>query len=249
MVYLNKYKTFINDLLFHANKLINKNFKLFLSTIFLVTIYFCLLFTRSFVGIYVFGFRLGELLILFSFVLTIGILFLLFSELTIFRNDFLLTYKGLIISFFVVSLLTNTNLTKPYAFKTSSYIWTAGFLFIGSYLFSKTNKQVLKFSTLILLLIYLFSTGNYPNFLIELFYKISDKFQFIKGSEMTIAYISVVLLNFKLYKNEKINFGMLIIFGFSVAAICVNAPCCSNKFHIKYLLSVVLKSEDMYYIK
>ena len=76
-----------------------------------------------------------------------------------------------------------------------------------------SNKLALKFSVFILLLIYLFSTGNYTNFLIDLFYKISDKFQFIKGSEMTIAYISIVLLNLKLYKNQKINFTMLVIFG------------------------------------
>ena len=213
MVYLNKYKTFAKTLLLNVNKFLSKKLISILSTIFLITIFSSLLFTRSFVGVYIFGFRLGELLILFSFVFTIGILFLLFPEITIFSNNLLLIFKGFVISFFVIAILTDTNLTQPYAFKTSSYIWTIGFLFMGSYLLSKSNAQILKFSTVVLLFVYLFSTGNYPNFLIDLFYKISDKFQFIKGSEMTIAYISIVLLNFKLYKNEKINFGIFIIFG------------------------------------
>ena len=213
MVYLNKYKTLATSFLRYLNKLFNKNIILILSSIFLTTLYACLLFTRSFVGIYIFGFRLGELLILLSFVLAIGILFLLFFDSMIFNNNLLLTYKVFIIMFFLIALLTNTNLLTPYAFKTSSYIWTISFLFLGSYLLSKSNKQLLKFSVFILLLIYLFSTGNYPNFLIDLFYKISDKFQFIKGSEISIAYISIVLLNLKLYKNQKINFTMFIIFG------------------------------------
>jgi len=213
MVYLNKYKTFASSFIFKIDKLINNNLKLVLSTFFLITIYSCLLFTRPFVGVYFFGFRFGEIFILLSFLITIGILFLIYSDSTIFNDKLLLIYKTLILSFFILALITNTSLLKPYAFKTSSYIWTASFLFIGSYLLSKSNKLVLKFSVFILLLIYLFSTGNYPNFLIDLFYKISDKFQFIKGSEMTIAYISIVLLNLKLYKNQKINFTMLVIFG------------------------------------
>ena len=80
MVYLNKYKTLASSFIFKIDKLINKNLKLVFSTFSLIIIYSCLLFTRSFVGIYFFGFRLGEIFILLSFMITMGILFLFYTD-------------------------------------------------------------------------------------------------------------------------------------------------------------------------
>ena len=59
----------------------------------------------------------------------------------------------------------------------------------------------------------MFSSGNYPEFFIDLFYKFSDKFQFIKGSEITLAYICIILVNYKLFENKKVNLSYIILFG------------------------------------
>ena len=119
----------------------------------------------------------------------------------------------MLIFIFITVFITETNLFRPYAFKTSSYIWTISYLFVGAYIVDKVDKKYLRLGLLLLVLVYLFSSGNYPNFLIDLFYKISDKFQFIKGSEMAIAYITIVLLSYNLFDSERINLVSLYFLG------------------------------------
>jgi len=172
-----------------------------------------MLFTRSIVGVYILDIRFGEILVLISFLSSLIILSFIFKDSTIFDSKVILLFKLFIVFFFVTSYVTNTDLLRPYAFRTSSYIWTISYLFVGAYLISKKNIKILKSSILFLFLIYLFSSGNYPEFLIDLFYKYSDKFQFIKGSEITLAYICIILLNYKLFGNNKINLSYIIIFG------------------------------------
>ena len=174
----------------------------------------CILFTRSFAGIYLFGLRLGEILVGISLVMSFSVLIFHHKESSIFSRKYLIfSFKLLIAYFFITVFVTQTNIFRPYAFKTSSYIWTISFLFVGAYILDKVDKRILRLGLPLLVLVYLFSTGNYPNFLIDLFYRISDKFQFIKGSEMAIAYISIILLSYGLFNNERLKFGLLIFFG------------------------------------
>ena len=171
----------------------------------------CILFTRSFAGIYLFGLRLGEILVGISLVMSFSVVIFHHKESSIFSRKYLIfSFKLLIAYFFITVFVTQTNIFRPYAFKTSSYIWTISFLFVGAYILDKVDKRILRLGLPLLVLVYLFSTGNYPNFLIDLFYRISDKFQFIKGSEMAIAYISITLLSYKLFNNERLKFGLLI---------------------------------------
>ncbi|OUV59285.1 MAG: hypothetical protein CBC82_10305 [Cellvibrionales bacterium TMED122] len=197
-----------------VNNKIPKTFREIFYGLTLVLISFCILFTRSFAGIYLFGFRLGEILVGISFLLSFCILFFHYKDSSIFDRKYLIpSFKLLIIYFFVTSVISQTNLLTPYAFKTSSYIWTISFLFVGAYVIDKVDKKYLRLGILLLVVVYLFSSGNYPNFLIDLFYDISDKFQFIKGSEMAIAYITIILLSYNLFDNERLKFSLLIFFG------------------------------------
>ena len=196
----------LNTIFFHKQNL-------FLTYLFIFVIFSLILFTRSFVGIYIFGFRLGEFFVVFGFLSSLFISLVIFSDWTVFSDKILISFKSLVFLFFLLAIFTKTNLAQPYAFRTSSYIWTISFIFVGSYFISKLNSNIFQASLVILFLVYLFSSGNYPEFLIDLFYKISDKFQFIKGSEITLAYISIILLNYKFHKNQRKNFIFLLFYA------------------------------------
>lgn len=210
---MKKYKNFSISLVTNVLKFnIFKNTNTH-SSLFILLLLFLGLFTRSFVGLYIFGIRLGEILVVVGFFLSLIFLFFVFNESTIFDKKIVYLFKIFIISFFVISVFTDTNLLKPYAYRTSSYVWTISYLFIGSYIISIKSSKFLNLSVFFLFLIYLFSSGSYPDFLIEFFYRTSDKFQFLKGSEITLAYISIVLLNNKLYESSRVNLSFLIIFA------------------------------------
>jgi len=163
---------------------------------YLILIIFSIVFTRPFVGIYFGSFRLGELMIGGCILLTFFIVFL--------RNYFQLieirnlsrTFIFITISFFFVVIVTNSNLLNLYAYKSSSYIWTLSFIFFGYLYFlpSKYNDLFFYLISISLVSMYIISTGNYPNFVIAFFNEISDKFQFLKGSELSLVLIISNLL-------------------------------------------------------
>lgn len=210
---MKKYKSFSFQLVTKFSNFILFKNSLFHSSIFLFLLFLLMLFTRSVVGLYLLNIRFGEILVLISFLSSLIILLFIFKDSTFFDSKVISLFKLLIVFFFIVSYLTSTDLLRPYAFRTSSYIWTISYLFVGSYIISKKNIKILKSSILFLFLIYLFSSGNYPEFFIDLFYKFSDKFQFIKGSEITLAYICIILVNYKLFENKKVNLSYIILFG------------------------------------
>jgi hypothetical protein len=163
---------------------------------YLILIIFSIVFTRPFVGIYFGSFRLGELMIGGCILLTFFIVFL--------RNYFQLieirnisrTFIFITISFFFVVIVTNSNLLNLYAYKSSSYIWTLSFIFFGYLYFlpAKYNDLFFYLISISLISMYIISTGNYPNSVIAFFNEISDKFQFLKGSELSLVLIISNLL-------------------------------------------------------
>ena len=152
-------------------------------------------FTRSFVGINFFGFRLGEYLILVGFILCLGLLIASIfyknkMDLEIFNNY----YKAIILSFFIILLVTKSNISNTYAFKSSSYIWTLGFIFIGIFIKKyviNLKKSYIFFGSLVPLSIFIINTGNYPDVIINFFKENSDKFQFTKASDVFISVVTV----------------------------------------------------------
>ena len=179
-----------------------------------------LLFTRPFVGLSIFGYRLGELLIVFGFLISIFSTFvLLYKPLrTMFElsNASQLIFSAILISFYVSTFLYDTNLFASYTYKMSSYIWSAGYLLFGIYLFQEfiINRKNRLFLLMIILPLpfihYFFSTGYYPNFIIDFFKINSDKFEFTKASDIMLTYVVSSIFSLKYVKSR--NFNIYYIF-------------------------------------
>lgn len=171
------------------------------------------LFGRSFVGIYIFDFRLGELLALLSF---------LGTTLLVVKNTELIDFFGkkiiyscylILFSFLISFTLSNSTITNTYTFKSSSYLWAISWLFLGysyfnNFNFKRVHLIILNFS---LIYLYVLSTINYPNLFITFLNNYSDKWDFNKASSLMLCFIIVILLNNKLslLKNYSLDFFLL----------------------------------------
>ncbi len=175
-----------------------------------------MLFNRSFVGIYIFGFRLGELL---TFVgLVIGAIFLILPKKYLsdfYFNDIqFYSLKLIVLSYFIIGFFTNANFLNTYSYKSSSYIWTTFFLFLGIIINFQSKISFEKLSILLIFIpffTYLFSSGNYPNVFIDFFKANSDKFQFLKASDIFIGYASVNFLMKYILKSQNRRFLFFLI--------------------------------------
>ena len=197
-----------------------KYFEKILLAIYLIILALLVGFDRSAAGLEVFNFRVGEILI-FGFLLFCFILFFQIQNINYFSflKEFILPIRivNLLIIFFLVSLVVfRSDFFNPYVYRTSSYIWTIGAFFVSLYLFKdiKEYKKLSKLATALLLFMplvhYLFSTGFYPNFIIDIFIQYSDKFTFPKASDVMLSLVVVNLLNIKIFKNKKFGLFYLI---------------------------------------
>jgi len=172
------------------------------------------LFGRSFMGIYILNFRIGELIVLIS-VLSYTLLLFKISELnSTFNTKILFTNLLIIFSFLVSAISSNTNFFNPYTFKSSNYIWAVSFIYIGyffakNYEHSKTKQVILNFS---LVYLYFLSTVNYPNFIINFFQNYSDKWDFNKASSLVLCFVVVSIFNNKylFFKLFSIDYFLLV---------------------------------------
>jgi len=186
----------------------NKRKKLFInlfnSALFGVTI-LMIIFTRSFVGLKIFNFRLGELIVAFGLVLVI---FYLFYNTFVNKEYFAFfpyKYFLLLIGLFVVTVLfTGGSFIDKYTYKSSSFLWMIGYTFLGSFFFNNLKFNKLHFYLLGLtpLVIYLFNSGNYPDSIMNFFQSYSDKFQFIKGSDVLMGFIFCIFILKDQFKND-----------------------------------------------
>ena len=190
--------------------------KIISNFIFFATI-LIIIFTRSFVGLKIFGYRLGELMAGFGlFATIIFITYILAFQNKKFKFFPTSSYIVLISIFLLTVFISSGNFLNLYTYKSSSFLWMIGYVFIG-YLFfeiitfNKFHIIVLSFTPLI---IYVLNSGNYPNIVIDFFKKYSDKFQFTKGSDVLMALLfCLFLLNGKFKKDMTyINFTNLLSF-------------------------------------
>tara|TARA_B100002019_G_scaffold126521_1_gene108959 strand:+ start:5170 stop:6498 length:1329 start_codon:yes stop_codon:yes gene_type:complete len=197
-----------------------KYFEKILLAIYLIILGLLVGFDRSAAGLEVFNFRVGEILI-FGFLVICFILFFQIQNINYFSflKEFILPIRivNLLIIFFLVSLVVfRSEFFNPYVYRTSSYIWTIGAFFVSLYLFKdiKEYKKLSRLATALLLFMpfihYLFSTGFYPNFIIDIFIQYSDKFTFPKASDVMLSLVVVNLLNIKIFKNKKFSLFYLI---------------------------------------
>ena len=183
-----------------------------LNVLFIGSLSLVMVFTRSFMGLYFLGFRLGELVVAFGLIL---ILFNLFRFNSIeFKKTYYLLFS-LIISFFISLFVNDGNILDTYTYKSSSYIWMFGYFWMGYLIFKnlEINNIFLAGLILIPIVIYIFNSGNYPDFFINFFKRNSDKFQFIKGSDVLMAFIFCTFLLKKYIKSKTFYMTYLNLMG------------------------------------
>lgn len=200
-----------------------KNIRNIYSSIFMIGIFLLVFFNRPFLGISIFGYRIGELLILFGLLLTPLPLASRIFKFQIINEEYdglLKVYYTIVILFFINVLINNSNILSSYTFKSSTYIWTLSYLFVG-FVFLNFKDTDEKFRNIFIYIFmftpiahYFFSTGYFPNFIIAFFYEFSDKFEFTKASDIMMSLLIGNILCFKYLKNT---FAKMCYFFFSVS--------------------------------
>lgn len=171
-----------------------KYFSLKQGVSYLVFIFLLLIavFTRSFIGLTIYGFRLGELIIGGCLLLSLILIFSpnINKKINFTERQFIPTFR-IIVIYLLFNFFLNYENFNLYYLKSSSYIWTVGIIFLGasiSYLYK--DSKIITFGFFISpIFVYIIQTGNYPNFVIDIFIKYSDKFEFMKSADMVAIVI------------------------------------------------------------
>jgi len=166
-----------------------KNFKIF-ELIFGIFLFLVLIFGRNFTGIYIFNYRIGELIV--------GIQIILFHYFIFSSNE--KYFKYILISilslfylkaFYVIFDIKDLNILR-----FSSSIWSISMFFLGKEIFF--NKKVyLNLLGLSLIFLYLFTYINYPEILINIFSNYGDKFDFAKPSDLFLIFCITLFFSYK----------------------------------------------------
>ena len=224
-----------------------KNFKTqtFLSNLIFLACLLTATFGRSFSGIFIFNFRIGELIVAFGL---ITYLFLLFYNINIFikRSEYSILFllQTLLVILFAGSLIPSlSSLFNPYVYKASNYIWTLSYLFIGVFIkkyfiFNKTYLLIMNF---FLLLSYFLSVIYYPQFLVDFFFTYSDKFDFLKAHMHILFLVVVSIFNFKYLSNKRLNsYYFILISGLFFPLLIFKSRGSFLSFSIFFLLYLYL---------
>ena len=195
---------------------INKSIPIFTLTFVSVL----LLFNRPFVGIYIFGIRLGELIIAGSLFLAVVIpaIFLFSKTLKINKEyRFLTIIYGIIGIFFLASILYHqTSIFSTYTYKTSSYIWSLGFLMLGIYSTKiNFNKFYIAIFSATLFVIYLVAIFDFPNFIQSIFLNYSDKYGPHKAADI-VLFLVIYLTYLNNYFKKSLTSLTVNLFVFSL---------------------------------
>lgn len=197
-----------------------ENLKNFLKNLFILNFIFIVLFGRSYTGLIIVNFRLGEIIVGFLILVSLTILVLYLYNKNIFENisSLALTFSLIIISFLISLFINNGSIFNLYSLKTSSYIWIVSLFFIiflsKKYLYIDLNLE--KFLPYLLFFVYILSTIYYPEFLINIFQTFSDKFEFAKASDIFLIYVFTNISNFMNFQSK---FNALIYLFFSSAVL------------------------------
>ncbi len=179
------------------------------SPLIFLLIIFNLIFTRSFVGLEVLGFRLGEYIVLFGF---IALIFLTFFYLRFKPSNEVRVITIIFIYFIFQLIFTRANITNTYTFKAASFIGMVSFFYLGREFYHEQLyvRKMRQFLPLLFPIIYLFGSSVYPNFLSTFFIRFSDKFEFIKASDILMAVI-VIVFYFNVFESKKWNHFFIFI--------------------------------------
>ncbi len=155
---------------------------------------------RSFTGLTFFNYRVGELIVGGLFVVSIILIFFNFKNYKSLQNSF----KLLIMIFFFSAVIINQPVFTEYIIKSSSYIWMISLFFLSLALsnFLKEDSWFFIIYMLLPFILFFTETVNYPDFLQEFFINYSDKFDFLKGSDLALVIISAQIIAIIKLKNN-----------------------------------------------
>lgn len=190
-------------------KLENIKTKFFFSNLFFMFFLLIITFGRPFSGIFILNYRIGELIVAFG---VLVYLFLVFHNINIFikRSEYskLFILQTLLVVLFLSTLVPPlSHLINPYVYKSSNYIWTISYIFIGVFIkryliFNKIHLFIINF---FLLFSYFLSVIYYPQFIVDFFFIHADKFDFLKAHMHLLFLVIVSTLNLKYSNNKQLN--------------------------------------------
>ena len=193
--------------------IINQKNELIFKVLFLI-IFLILIFGRSFLGIFIFGFRLAELLTGFSILITIIVILKnkYFSEQL--GNKIINSFYLLIIYFLLLNLKNSASFFDLYLYKSSVFIWYIAFLFFGYLIFKNITitTQFFYVGYFGLFIVYILSIIIFPELLTDFFNQYSDKTRFLKGSEIAIFFLVVTFYAYK-FSEKSIFTNLFVLFS------------------------------------
>ena len=188
--------------------------KKFIKPLYLVFFSLVVLFGRSFTGIYILEYRLGELMV--GFLILVGIWILIYpakNQPSYFGLTNTYIHKLILANFVISVLLTQGSFVNTYTYQSSSYIWTLGFLLLGVTIlkdFNLSKNNIYIFASFLPAL-YVLSSVKFPKFIMDFFINYSDKFDFVKASDLLIVFVATNFLMSLVYKNNKNDFVYFIL--------------------------------------
>jgi len=155
------------------------------------------LFARSFMGIQINNLRLGEILVAVSLIFALYQIFEKRNLIKFFDKKVYLFYLLLTASVLLSVILQQGSLFNIYVYKSSSNIWLMSNIFLCYKFFNKIKieKSYLFALNFLLFLSYIFSVIYFPDFLKEFFINYSDKFDYLKASDILILFVVVIFIN------------------------------------------------------
>ena len=137
-------------------------------------------------GVNILGFRVGELAILTSFVFLILFMTILFKSNIVEQINSNQIYLSLILftlTFLLLVFYSDGSFSNLYIYKSSSYIWSLGFIVLGLVIGNTSNishKNIYPFF-FICIFIYFYSIYGIPDSYQSIFLNFSDKFEYHKN--------------------------------------------------------------------
>ena len=169
----------------------------YLINLILIFLFLVLINGRPLLGLYLFGYRIGEYLTAFG----MFFLFIVFVKNNFFTENiskmFLTIHLFLVLLFVAYNIFDNSSFTYTYIYRNSVYIWYITYFYIGFLIFRNITLDNFHYKVGYagLFIVFIFNTVYFPDFLYEFFTKNSDKFQFLKGSEIILFFVVVVFFS------------------------------------------------------
>ena len=192
------------------NKLLNPKILKRISTFIFLFFAFVFLFSRSFVGISVLGLRIGELSMVFSIFAMVFFIYLnnksnIYGEFA--PKRFVLTNLLFLFSFFVLTLINKGTFLSTYTFKSSSYIWSIGFFYLGIIICKdiSISNRMPYFIGFYLIYLYIYAILDFPQSVMDFFLSISDKYEPHKGSDILIMTLVPLYFVNRFFENRRIS--------------------------------------------